>query len=51
MFSPAGGVADGSGNLVEAGSLYAGESVTRISDIRPAGTLVRELVAGTAKAV
>ena len=29
--------------LVEAGALYAGESVARIGDIRPAGELTREL--------
>ena len=32
-------------NLVEAGPLYAGECIDRISDIRPAGELVRELAA------
>jgi NAD(P)H-dependent flavin oxidoreductase YrpB (nitropropane dioxygenase family) len=51
LFSPAGAVADGSRNLIEAGPLYAGESVMRIADIRPAATIVRDLVAGTAKAV
>ena len=34
---------DGPPNLVEAGPLYAGECVDRISDIRPAGELVHEL--------
>ncbi len=29
--------------LVEAGPLYAGESVARIGDIRPAGAITREL--------
>jgi hypothetical protein len=51
LFSPAGAVADGSRNLIEAGPLYAGESVTRIADIRPAATLVRELAGRAAKAV
>jgi NAD(P)H-dependent flavin oxidoreductase YrpB (nitropropane dioxygenase family) len=45
LFSPAGAVVDGSSNLIEAGPLYAGESVVRIADIRPAGALVRELAA------
>jgi nitronate monooxygenase len=43
MFGPAAATADGPPNLVEAGPLYAGECVERISDIRPAGELVREL--------
>jgi nitronate monooxygenase len=33
-------------NLVEAGPLYAGESVARIDDVRPAAELVRDLVPG-----
>src|SRR4051794_3687605 len=45
MFTPAAPLAGGSPNLVEAGPLYAGESVARIADIRPAGELVRELAA------
>jgi NAD(P)H-dependent flavin oxidoreductase YrpB (nitropropane dioxygenase family) len=45
LFSPAGAVVDGPSNLIEAGPLYAGESVARIADIRPAGALVRELAA------
>jgi NAD(P)H-dependent flavin oxidoreductase YrpB (nitropropane dioxygenase family) len=32
-------------NLLDAGALYAGETVARIHDIRPAGELVRELAA------
>ena len=32
-------------NLLDAGPLYAGQSVARIHDIRPAGELVRELAA------
>jgi len=43
LFGPAAAVAGGPSNLVEAGPLYAGECVDRISDIRPAGELVREL--------
>jgi NAD(P)H-dependent flavin oxidoreductase YrpB (nitropropane dioxygenase family) len=34
---------DGPSNLLDAGPLYAGESVARIHDVRPAGQLVREL--------
>jgi NAD(P)H-dependent flavin oxidoreductase YrpB (nitropropane dioxygenase family) len=43
MFTPAGAVANGPPSLVDAGPLYAGESVARISDIRPAADVVREL--------
>jgi nitronate monooxygenase len=32
-------------NLMDAGALYAGESVARMHDVRPAGELVRELAA------
>jgi nitronate monooxygenase len=45
MFGPAAATADGPPNLVDAGPLYAGECIDRISDIRPAGELVRELAA------
>jgi nitronate monooxygenase len=34
---------DGPHSLLDAGALYAGESVARIYDVRPAGALVREL--------
>jgi NAD(P)H-dependent flavin oxidoreductase YrpB (nitropropane dioxygenase family) len=34
---------DGPRGLLDAGPLYAGESVARIYDVRPAGELVREL--------
>jgi NAD(P)H-dependent flavin oxidoreductase YrpB (nitropropane dioxygenase family) len=34
---------DGPHTLLEAGALYAGESVARIYDVRPAGALVRDL--------
>ena len=43
MFGPAAAIAGGPPNLVEAGPLYAGECIERITDIRPAGELVREL--------
>lgn len=43
IFGPAAATADGPPNLVEAGPLYAGACVDRISDIRPAGDLVRAL--------
>jgi nitronate monooxygenase len=46
MFGPAAATGDGPPNLIDAGPLYAGESVERIGDIRPAGELVRELGAG-----
>jgi nitronate monooxygenase len=43
MFGPAAATGDGPTNLVDAGPLYAGECVARISDVRPAGELAREL--------
>jgi hypothetical protein len=43
LFGPAAATAGGNANLVEAGPLYAGECVSRIDDIRPAGQLTREL--------
>jgi len=43
MFGPAAAITEGVPNLIEAGPLYAGQCVSRISDIRPAATLVREL--------
>ncbi|MFL5907476.1 MAG: NAD(P)H-dependent flavin oxidoreductase [Solirubrobacterales bacterium] len=43
LFGPAAATVDGPANLVDAGPLYAGESIKRISDIRPAAELVREL--------
>jgi len=43
LFGPAVATAGGPPNLVEAGPLYAGESVARITDVRPAGELVRDL--------
>ena len=43
MFGPAAATAVGPPNLIEAGPLYAGECVDRLTDIRRAGELVREL--------
>jgi nitronate monooxygenase len=43
LLSPAGPTDDGPANLVEAGPLYAGETVARIADVLPAGELVRAL--------
>jgi nitronate monooxygenase len=43
LLSPAGPTDDGPASLVDAGALYAGETVARISSLRPAGELVREL--------
>lgn len=46
LFGPAAATVGGPASLVDAGPLYAGESVARISDIRPAGQLVTELAPG-----
>lgn len=43
LLSPAGPTDDGPDTLVEAGPLYAGQTVARICDIRPAADLVRAL--------
>jgi nitronate monooxygenase len=43
LLAPAAATAGSGENLVEAGPLYAGESVARIDDIRPAAELVRAL--------
>jgi len=43
LLTPAGPTDDGPPNLVEAGALYAGETVSRIETMRPAAELVREL--------
>jgi len=43
LLTPAGPTDDGPGTLVEAGALYAGETVARIDTVRPAAELVREL--------
>lgn len=44
LLSPLGPADDGPANLLDAGPLYAGESVARIADVRPAAQLVRALV-------
>jgi NAD(P)H-dependent flavin oxidoreductase YrpB (nitropropane dioxygenase family) len=46
MFGPAAAIVDGPPNLIDAGPLYAGKCIDRISDIRPAAELVRELAPG-----
>jgi NAD(P)H-dependent flavin oxidoreductase YrpB (nitropropane dioxygenase family) len=43
LLSPAGPTDDGPQNLVEAGPLYAGETVARITEVKPASDLVRAL--------
>jgi nitronate monooxygenase len=43
LLSPAAPTVEGSDTLLDAGALYAGETVARIHDIRPAGELVRAL--------
>jgi nitronate monooxygenase len=43
LLTPAGPTDDGPPSLVEAGALYAGETVARIETVRPAAQLVREL--------
>lgn len=43
VFSPVPATADGPATLVQAGPLYAGETVARIHEIRPAAELVGEL--------
>jgi nitronate monooxygenase len=43
LLSPAGPVDDGPRNLVDAGPLYAGETVARIDDVRPAAKIVASL--------
>jgi nitronate monooxygenase len=43
LLSPAGPTDDGPASLVEAGALYAGETVARIAEIKPAAALVAEL--------
>jgi len=43
LLSPAGPTDDAPATLVEAGALYAGETVSRIGEIRPAGQLVQVL--------
>jgi nitronate monooxygenase len=43
VFTPAAALAGHPASLVDAGPLYAGETVARLTDIRPAAELVREL--------
>jgi NAD(P)H-dependent flavin oxidoreductase YrpB (nitropropane dioxygenase family) len=43
LLSPQGPTDDGPSNLLEAGPLYAGETVARITDIRPAAEIVAAL--------
>jgi len=43
VLSPAGPTADGPETLLDAGALYAGETVARITDVRPAADLVGAL--------
>jgi hypothetical protein len=43
LLTPAGPTDDGPANLIDAGALYAGETVARISEIKPAAELVAEL--------
>jgi NAD(P)H-dependent flavin oxidoreductase YrpB (nitropropane dioxygenase family) len=46
LFGPMAATKGGPPSLIDAGPLYAGESVARIRDVRPAGELVRELAGG-----
>ncbi len=43
LLTPAGPTDDGPATLVDAGALYAGETVARIDAVRPAGEIVRQL--------
>jgi nitronate monooxygenase len=43
LLTPAVPIDDGPGTLVDAGALYAGETVARIAEVEPAARLVREL--------
>ena len=43
LLSPAGPTDDAPASLVDAGALYAGETVARIAEVRPAASLVRAL--------
>lgn len=43
LLTPAGPTDDGPESLLEAGALYAGETVARIADVKPAAELVRAL--------
>ncbi|HEX7246260.1 MAG TPA: nitronate monooxygenase [Solirubrobacterales bacterium] len=43
LLSPPGSTDDGPENLLDAGPLYAGETVARIDDVRPAAAIVADL--------
>jgi nitronate monooxygenase len=43
LLAPIAPLDDRPGKLVDAGALYAGESVARIYELRPAAEVVREL--------
>jgi nitronate monooxygenase len=43
LLSPQGPTDDGPANLLDAGPLYAGQTVARIGDVRPAARIVRNL--------
>jgi nitronate monooxygenase len=43
LLTPFGPTDDGPPNLIDAGALYAGETVARIDEIRPAAEIVRDL--------
>jgi nitronate monooxygenase len=43
LLSPAGPTDDAPETLIDAGALYAGETVARIDDVRPAAQLIRDL--------
>jgi hypothetical protein len=43
LLSPQGPTDDGPANLLDAGALYAGETVARIADVRPAAEIVAAL--------
>lgn len=47
FFGPLAPTGGGTSNLLDAGALYAGESVARIHDIRPAAEVVRALAGAT----
>ncbi|MGI9019298.1 MAG: NAD(P)H-dependent flavin oxidoreductase [Solirubrobacterales bacterium] len=50
LLGPAAATVDDPASLLDAGPLYAGECVARISDVRPAGDLLRELAGATPNA-
>lgn len=43
LLTPAGPTDDAPATLVDAGALYAGETVARIDAVRPAAEIVRQL--------